>query len=158
MIKRFLLRHKKAPPSVLESYDVLPWEHNHSQFTKLVESFKVNHPGCDALTVPMLERKFKQFSEQNKLAITLHSHVISHCAPERLQHLLRVGHYDAMIRSGLKKIEKDDVSFSWAKDKDTIGSLFVDRGCFILVRAVKRRVGLNRRWVFDLYLASRHFA
>ncbi|WP_417507805.1 hypothetical protein [Marinomonas gallaica] len=158
MIKRFFSRHKKALPSMSENYDVLPREHNRSQFTKLVESFKVNNVGCDALTPQMLEHKFTRFSEQNKLAVGLNSHLISHCSPERLQQLLRVGNYDAMIKSGIKKIEKEDVNFSWHKEKDIVGSLFVDRGCFILVRAVKRRVGLNRRWVFDLYLASRHFA
>lgn len=158
MFKRLFSRKKSESISSNPKRDVKPSVHNRAEFARLIESFKVNNPDCDILNANDLEQKFTQFAAQNKLEVSLQSHYVSYCSPEKLQRLLSSGYYTSTIKNGIKKIEKSDKDFSWAEERDLIGALFMDRGFFILVRAVNRKVGFNRRWVFDMYLATRNFA
>ncbi|MCO4786839.1 hypothetical protein [Marinomonas atlantica] len=158
MLKRLFSRKSSESISSNTKQNIKPQEHNRSEFVRLVDSFKMNNPDCDVLSAKDLEQKFTQFAEQNKLGVTLQSHYISHGSPEKLQRLLSSGYYGATIKNGITKIEKSDKDFSWAAERDVIGALYMDRGFFILVRAVNRKVGFNRRWVFDLYLSTRNFA
>lgn len=153
----FTKKSNKVKTSELQS-NFRPLEHNRKELAQLLESFRANNAGCDVLTVGELESKFQKFAAQNTLDVNLKTHYISHCSPERLQKLLAFGSYGPTISNGIKKIEKSDKEFSWELDKDVVGALFMDRGFFILVRAVNRKVGFTRRWVFDMYIATKNFA
>lgn len=158
MFKRFFSRESNKLTSQTSKRDRTPLEHNRLEFDELVKAIQLNNRECDALTRQDLEVKFKQFAEQNRLGVSTKSDYISQCSPERLQRLLASSYYSSTIKSGIQKMQKEDANFSWEQEKDVVGALFVDRGFFILVHAVNRKVGFNRRWVFDFYLASRHFA
>ncbi|SBS36278.1 hypothetical protein MAQ5080_03411 [Marinomonas aquimarina] len=158
MFKRLFSRSSEKKLAVPAKRDEKPIDHNHKEFSRLLDAFKVNNPACDALSTKELERKFQQFADQHRLGVDLRSSYISHCSPERLQRLLESSYYKATIANGIKKIEQSDKDFSWAADKGVVGSLFMDRGFFIIVRAVNRKVGFTRRWVFDMHIATKHFA
>lgn len=158
MFKRLFSRRNEKILTGAPKRDGNPLEHNHQEFSRLLEAIKINNPDCDELSIKELERKFRQFSDQHRLAIDLRSSYISHCSPERLQRLLESSYYRSTISNGIKKIERSDKEFSWVADKGVIGALFMDRGAFILVRAVKRKVGFTRRWVFEMHIATKHFA
>lgn len=158
MFKRLFSRRSEKPLASAPKHDGSPIDHNHQEFSALVEAIQLNNPGCDVLSAKELEHKFQQFADQHKLGVSLHSSYISHCSPERLQRLLESSYYRATIANGIKKIERSDKDFSWLADKGVVGALFMDRGFFIIVRAVRRKVGLTRRWVFDMHIATKHFA
>lgn len=158
MFKRLFSRTKKEVLSSTPNRNIKPMEHNRGEMSRLIESIQMNNPDCDVFNVEELQQKFNQFVAQNKLGTDLKTDYISHCSPEKLQRLLESGYYGSTIKNGIKKIEASDHEFSWSSDKDVVGSLFMDRGFFILVRAVNRKSGFTRRWVFDMYLATKNFA
>lgn len=158
MFKRLFSRSSEKSFTGTAKRDKNPVEHNHQEFSHLLEAIKLNNPDCDVLSSKELERKLQQFADQHALGVDLEACYINHCSPERLQRLLDSSYYRATIANGIKKIERSDQAFSWAADKSLVGALFVDRGFFILVRAVNRKVGFTRRWVFEMHIASKHFA
>lgn len=158
MFKRLFSRNSGKPLLRVPKHDSSPIDHNHMELSQLLSSIKANNASCDVLTLKELELKLNQFSDLHRLGIDLRSMYINHCSPERLQRLLDSSYYRSTIANGIRKIEQSDSEFSWSTDSRIVGALFMDRGFFILVRAVNRKAGFNRRWVFDMHVATKHFA
>lgn len=161
MLKRFFKRSNndiEQSVTAAQSKKMPPSEHNKSEFKTLIDALKRGCPEPKKLNHKELEYAFLRFSEQNNLGLSLRTKHVTSLSPERLQRLYDSDYYRPTIHSGIEKIARADEEFSWHHEKDMIGALFVDRGVFLMVRVVNKKIGLNRRWIYDFHIATRIFA